>query len=247
MDFFNTEMFTAIVTALGPVAGWVILILIVIWSLQKVGIMPLILTSIKSKVDLKRKQMHLQKDSMDFQNHTLFPEIKVWLRRKLKHLDFGDEERNFIFRDVILKRKLHSIYKHGITPTKDVKSLNELSVTEFTIQVKQAVDDIIEEYNKNIVSDLQLRYGDAKGTKVFNLVMHTPIRGFNVHHESIVEFLLSLINSICISSMYDSNTERYWAILNVYSAAVTSTFIDVEKTFHLFNGELTNLIKQIDE
>ena len=137
------------------------------------------------------------------------------------------------------------------TPTREEleTDLNNYDQGKFKALVFSQIDDIVFNYNKSIIEEFSSKYGTKEdGRKVFEYVMNSPIKGFNKQHESMVNFILHLIDDICsVNSIYHGNTERYWAILNSYSAAVSSTLVDIEKTYSLFNGDLEKLVKNLNK
>ena len=244
MDNWNFDI-NQFIEFMGKPVGYAILFLITIWLLNKTKILPLIIDWITHKVNNKRASMFIIKSTKNLEVHSVFHELRAWKTRKIKNLKFGDDLRNYIFRDVVLTYKLRAIDESLNNFLKDYPDLNDLEDNQFHSLVVCQVDEIINKYNKDILEAFSLRYGSSeKGKNVFEYVMNLPIKGFNQQHEKVVSFLVRIIEDVCTTvSIYDTNVEKYWAILNAYAAALTATFVDIEKTYSLYNGDLEKMIK----
>jgi len=241
MDNFD---FMAFVEYMGKPIGYIILGLLVLWLLNKVKILPLGLDWIATKVDKKRASLFIINNVKSLEVHSVFHELKAWKTRKVKNLNFGDPVRNMIFRDIILKNMIKSIEESLSNTLIEYSHMNNINVKEFHAMVSDQVDDIVTKYNKWILTDCIIKFqSEEKGKAIFEHVMNYPIKGFNQQHEKVLSFLLHIIDDVCTTiSIYDNNVERYWSILNAYAAALTSTFVDIEKTYTLYNGDLEKLI-----
>ena len=228
---------------MGKPTGYLIAFLFTLWILNKVKILPLAIDWLNFKIHKKRAKMHTLKHTKNLELHSVFHELYAWKIRKIKNLNFGSTSHNIVFRDIVLKSKINSIYTVLNTFVKSNQDLNKLNQTEFKALVDNQVDEIVAMYNKDAL-DLFIKKFDSreKGKEVFEYVMNTPIKGFNAYHERVIQFLLRLITDVCNSTtIYDNNIERYWSILNAYSAALTSTFVDIENVYSLFNGDLEKI------
>ena len=242
MDNFD---FMAFIEYMGKPTGYVILGLLVLWLLNKVKILPLGIDWIANKVDKKRASLFIINNVKSLEVHSVFHELKAWKTRKVKNLNFGDPIRNIIFRDILLKNKIKVIEESLSNTLIKCRHMNDMNVKEFHAMVSDQVDYIITKYNKDILTDLTIKFeSEKKGKEIFEYVMNSPIKGFNQQHEKVVSFLLHIIDDVCTTvSIYDNNVERYWSILNAYAAALTSTFVDIEKTYTLYNGDLEKIIE----
>jgi len=229
---------------MGKPVGYAVLVLIALWLLNKTKILPLIIDWVQHHVNNKRASMFMIKEAKDLGVHSVFHELKAWNTRKIKNLNFGDQLRNDIFRNIVLTCKLRTIEESLMTFIQYHPDMNDLESHQFQGLVVSQIDEIITKYNKDVLDELVYKYeSKEKGKEIFEYVMNLPIKGYNQQHEKVVNFLTRIIEDVCDTvSMYESNVQKYWAILNAYSAALTATLVDVEKTYSLYNGDLEKLV-----
>jgi hypothetical protein len=243
MENFNFDI-NDFIEFMGKPVGYAILVLAAIWLLNKTKILPLFIDWVSHKVNNKRASMFVIRTVKNLEVHSVFHELKAWKTRKIKNLNFGDGLRNDIFRNIILTCKITAIEESLTIFLKNNPDLNDMENNKFHSLVTCQVDEIITRYNKEILEMLSEKYGSRKkGKEIFEYVMNLPIKGYNQQHEKVINFLLRIIDDVCTSmAIYNTNVERYWAILNAYAAALTATFVDIEKTYSLYNGDLEKLV-----
>jgi len=175
-----------------------------------------------------------KKRQMDLFNHSLFFTMNHLVNHKVKMMNFGDGNRNKIFR-TLLELKIKSICNHSkqLIEENDLTNMDKL---DFKSLVFKNFTSIIDDYNN--------QFKERFGEDLYGLILQHSEKGFNNWHENVVVYTHNLVDDICDSELYADNIERMYAIFNSYHSAIDATLVNVEKTFHSFNGELDALLKK---
>ncbi len=165
--------------------------------------------------------------------HYIFSQVDYWLKNRINSMNFGDTNRNKVFR-VILKIHTEAIRDKSLELIK-TPNLDSISTDQFQKIVLNNAAALVETYDQRIKEQF--------GSKLYELIMASE-HGFNNWHSPVVQYNKSLCESICeTTGIYQNNTEKTFAILNVYQAALDATYVNVEKMFYSFNGELTKYFR----
>lgn len=172
--------------------------------------------------------------------HQLFSRIKYWIERKINHLEFGDSERNYIYRNiatvvfVTFSEKTQDFIKNHT-------SLDSMSKNEFTNQVFILITDIISTYNQGIRGNFDSKF--VEGIAIYEKTMNDHEKGFNKRNEQTVQFIERMVKEVCESDIYCNNTEKFEIILDTFQAGLGVTYPSLENTYRGMNGCLSELFK----
>jgi hypothetical protein len=156
----------------------------------------------------------LSKKQIDFKKHYVFKNINNHLIKN-KYTTYSQNK----FKQIIIIRREEIIWNLLLGNLEEIIKINidTLTKDEFTSHIEKMINDI-ESYKL-------LLYKDGVSEKVIN-VMETNILSTNL-------FVKNLIDKVLIDDIYDTNSERMWAILTIYN----------EYLLHLHNESLLSLIK----
>jgi len=193
-----------------------------IWVNRKAG---------KDKINISKPAV--KKTQSDLLNHPLFFTSSHVINHKVNMMNFGDDNRNKIFR-TLMEIKIKSICHQSKTIISD-SNLKTMSKLDFKALVFSSFSNTLDEYN----TEIKERFSDD----IYGLVMQHSTKGFNAWNEPVVVYTKNLIEDICDSDLYRDNIDKSCAILTAYHSAIDATIVNIEKTFHGFNGELDDMIK----
>jgi hypothetical protein len=187
-----------------------------------------IVTGIKSLIKKDKKE----KPAFSLGSHSVFTQLNYWSQHKINTLQFGNPQRNVIFRSImstklsIMGDMLNTIIKEINDKPDMVKDeFKSMSVCNFSKGIRQ-FDMIMKEQH---------------GKEIFNLVIDGD-KGYNHWEENLMIYTRTMTDSICDSDIYNNNIERGIAMLSVYQAVVDTIITVVENTFHSFNGDLDKIL-----
>ena len=184
--------------------------------------------TISTIIKNKRKETHRMLEQL--KTHPLFNQINHW-NYKIEHFNFGDVERNKIYRSILR-------IKNDVVKEKSQELINipveDLEKDVFSQKVLENLDDIITIYNRKIKE----KFGD----KLYDFIMNGE-RGYNQWNDTTVIYNREMCTAICDSDFYGDNLEKLYSILTVYQTATDAALVNVERTFRGFNGNLDALIK----
>lgn len=187
----------------------------------------------KTYIDKRKIKQDTSISNIILKDHSIFQQINFWQCFKINNLDFGDNNRNELFRYIM------SI--HIVTIEKYLKELSEsniiknVSKIEYKKYILKMFFDIIKESNYTLEHNLN--------ENIYDLVVASD-RGFNQWNEEMIIYTKNLMEMICDSDFYRNNDERTWTLYNTYQSYLDSIILVVEKTYYQFNGDLTELLNQ---
>lgn len=193
---------------------------------------------VKNYLDKKRNLVTKSIPKENPLQHPLFSKISYWIERKIYLLDFGDDDRDYIYRSIIAIKFIVVSDK-----TKEFvknRSLDNVSKNEFSNEIFKMISDAVGTYNNLIRRDFENRFD--KGYEIYEVTMNHPIKGFNHKHEPIMEFLEMMVTEVCESDIYCSNSEKLEIILDTLQAALGVTYSNLEQTYKGMNGSLEQLL-----
>lgn len=221
-------------------AGWQVLIILILLIVKACAIL-----GIKNLADvykiwknkgkptfIPKKQRAMIVKASDLNHHPLFFTMTHLINHRVKMMNFGDDERNKIFR-TLLEVQIKSVCKHSkkIIDENDITAIDKVT---FKSLIFKAFADSIDAYN--------LEMKERFGADVYGIVMQHSTKGYNNWHEPVLVYTSNLVDDICDSDLYNTNVEKMYAIFNAYNSAIDATLVNVEKTFHGFNGELNEIL-----
>jgi hypothetical protein len=174
----------------------------------------------------------------DLQSHYLFINLELY-RQKVKSLNFGDSNKDFIFK-CILNNKIEST-KENLLDFVEKKNLYKFDNKCLSISLIKLIDKIIEQYEGNIFNEIKSKYNDKKYSEIYELVMDSD-KGFNHYHRKNIGTLYKQIDKLSYSSYLDDNYEKISMFFDMIDVAMQSALLDVEITFKGFNGDFNKLV-----
>lgn len=195
------------------------------------NVVSIIKTFIKSS-----KNKYVKISRKDLYNHSLFFTKNYIINHKIKMMNFGDDKRTYIFRD-LLEIKINCICDNA-KKLIDIPNVNKVNKTDFKSFAFQNFSDIVDNYN--------IKFKSIYGKDIYDLIMQDKDKGFNRWQETVIIYTRELIEDICESDAIGNNVEKIFSILNTYHSAIDATLVNVEKTFNMYNGELDKLFIKND-
>ncbi len=195
-----------------------------------------ILQKFNSLTSKRRKRNKIKK-------HPLFKESDFYLT-KINDFDFGDKDRDFIFKTII-RLKIKSIIEITGCIIKTLlfkKFIQKLTPEAIASCLLKEIQKIVSDYNEKIKFAFINKYQEY-GEAIFNLVMNDKKKGFNTYHDDSVKSIQTILTIIKESELFDCNYERVILFLDSIFISLKRAVFDIERMYKLFNGELDILLK----
>jgi hypothetical protein len=156
----------------------------------------------------------LTKKQVDVSKHSIFTNINNYLERN-KYKVYSSNR----FKQLIITNREEIIWNLIINNLKEItsKEIDELTLKEFIL--------LIDKMTANVDTYKNILLKEGVSEKVLN-VMEANIVNINL-------FVKNLIDKILYDDIYDSNSERFWAILTIYN----------EYLMHLNQASIDSLLK----
>lgn len=180
---------------------------------------------------IDRRKGKNAKPTLDLEKHPIFSQISFWTKYKINALEFGDTRRDKIFRQILTAETIS--FEKNIKEVLLKRELLTMSDYHFKEYMLQNFFKILSDYNEEFERLLHV--------EVLDLVIHGK-NGFTQWKEDSIMYTKKMVESVCDSTFYNSNTEKIWTIFNSYQSALDSTILVIEKTYYNFNGNLTKVL-----
>lgn len=186
-------------------------------------------------IEKRKEKKKSDIESLELEKHPIFSQISYWTKYKINSLDFGDDKRDKLFKQIIMSETLS--FEKNIKDIIIKKQVNDMSDYDFKEYMLQNYFAILAEYNEE--------FEKVFHKNIYSLVIGGK-NGFNQWKEDSITYTKKTVESICESTFYHSNKEKVWTIFNSYQSALDSTILVVEKTFYAFNGNLTRELNKLE-
>lgn len=170
----------------------------------------------------------------DLVNHPIFGKMEHFLDHEIRMLNFGDAQRNKLFR-IILEKQIEE-YSMSLYYLATHTMLEKLTEAELRNLVFDKYNGIVNNYNSKIK--------DAIGTELFELIMNNETKGYNAWHEPVLQMVQSGIEDVLDSDMYHNNYEKVYFVLDRYKNSLKAIKMNVENAYRNFNGDLDKVLKK---
>jgi hypothetical protein len=167
----------------------------------------------------------------DVMNHQIMTDMKE-IKLNYDTLDFGDAERNRIFK-LIINTQIDINIKYIKKMVND-NDIDNLKKNEFKTKIFNMLYDI----SFDIDRELKQKLGDD----VFDLVINSK-KGFKAWSRINTDITWNNIKDFFNLNYIKYNHLIFNFILTTLSTSITITFNGIENRFSDFNGDLTKLIK----
>jgi len=154
------------------------------------------------------------------------------LRNKLLYLNFGDKNRNKIFK-LIITIQLDTISQCIRNSISDI-NIDNLTDSEF----KRLLFDT----NTKIVEKSHLRYKTELGEKLYDFIIMDTMKGMMAWTKLNDDRSLLLIEKICDDNNLKTNHQKMSTILLSMDTSICIIFNGYERRFHGLNGELSKIL-----
>ena len=162
---------------------------------------------------------------LNIQNHIIFSNLRDWENHKYKLIKIDTDNKTKLFQDLIkIIVKNYTVELINFIPSDDISLYSNFYST--MLDIKNNIYNEIEKTLPLNVSNKLLT--DDKGV--------TPWLDDNFNT------ICVYIKDISTSNIYNTDNDKYIAVLDAINFSINLILIDVEKQFHFFNGELEDLL-----
>jgi hypothetical protein len=189
-----------------------------------VGVVGMVITFIK----LYFKKRGINKSRVDYKilkYHDIFDKIDNWINSRIPNTCFGDKGRSLVIADS-LKIKLHT-FKENLNLFVRNKNNFKCTAEEFHIMCTSLIFNSLSQ---------------SESIETSEGIPDIYITKFRLWNHKTVLFTKNCVDNICRSKYYSSNSEKMYAIMNMFTASIESTINDAERTLRFLNGELSGII-----
>lgn len=173
-------------------------------------------------------------NKVDLINHPLFGKLEHFLDHEIRMLNFGDPQRNKLFR-MILCKQLEE-YNINLYHLATHSSLERLTSAELRTIIFECYNNIVNGYNGKLKESL--------GAELFSLIMDNEVKGYNAWHEPVLQMVQSGIEDVLDSDLFHNNYEKVYFVLDRYKNSLKAIKMNVENTYRNFNGDLDKVLKK---
>lgn len=162
----------------------------------------------------------------DISNHDIFNYIDFWTYSKIPTFNFSTEYRTVVFRKYL---------------TVFLKSYKK-NIQKFVLEKKyKDMDDA--ELLKSLLNLINMTIFDYENELIQDGVPKIIIEKMKVKNNDSLDLILDLINSVCSSHFYDSESNylKVYSILNILLSVLENTINSSESICNSINGQLKGL------
>lgn len=216
-----------------------------VFSLVMLGFVVLGYSLFKNEKVQKAIALKIQKKlnritSDDLRSHKLFCRKGVY-KNVIKNIKFESVNKTDVFQ-ILLMSKLDNDIKLSTDFISDNKVF-ELSKFDLCAKMISQISKMVEEYEKDALGKLSIKYGAVKADKLFDVVMNSP-GGFRESRADRLNRIITQIDEyLRTSQIFDGNKERVEYFFTEIHYALRMAIMEAEKTFSNLNGEIDKIIK----
>ena len=205
------------------------------WAVLIVLLILLPLWIFKSPIGEMLKNINIKKkvksrNIKDLIHHGLFTTCDD-VRQKVGLLDFSEDSespiKNYLMKKLI-EIKMESVKKY-FKELINIEDLDKMQPMQFHSEVSRCLNDLVDEYNKEALSDFMNRGLSKEDATYF-------INTYETYRETCVDGFISRLNSICNSSIFTNNFDRLLTVLEISALAMDIIVIDVQSVSYQING-----------